>query len=91
MLVVPQPMDAYRPSRAQFWAFVLAYRDLREAREKVVPLRRLHGSGIDNNMLLWMLYHGHVEHLRPRKMENGDALRYHCKHSDLRRKSTAFS
>ena len=77
MLVVPQPMDAYRPSHDQFWAFVVAYHDLLRARrdaenqqlqpyQSPVLLSRLRASGIDDNFLLWMMYHGHVEHLRPK-------------------------
>ena len=76
-LVIPPRGDS--PSRATFdelLAFVIAYSNLLVAaweagdrrlrpRDDPVPITRLREHCVPDYLLVWMLYQGHVEHVRP--------------------------
>jgi hypothetical protein len=70
----PKPVDPYRASPVEFLAFLFAYIELLVARcdaldrglppcARPVPLSRLREHGVGDGILLWLLYHAHVEHL----------------------------
>src|SRR5229473_598760 len=69
------PLSAHQASPAEFLAFIVAYMELLLARWeyidrgrrpglKAVTLARFHELGVKDDILLWMLFHDHVEHLR---------------------------
>jgi hypothetical protein len=77
------PLRAHQASPAEFLAFIVAYMELllarwecidhrRDPRDRAVPRARFHELGIKDDILLWMLFHDHVERLKlvPRQKRN---------------------
>lgn len=69
------PLRPHQASSAEFLAFIIAYMELLLARWecidrgrhpglKAVTLARFQELGIKDEILLWMLFHDHVEHLK---------------------------
>src|SRR5205823_1561310 len=72
----PPPQQAYRATRDEFAAFLVAYVHLLafrwdaldrhlHPRRQPVSLGQLAAQGVREHVLFWMLYQDHVEHLRP--------------------------
>jgi hypothetical protein len=75
-LPLPRPDPLHRATVDEFLSFVMAYSRLLAARweaedrhrpawEGAVALPCLREMGIEDAVLLWMMYHGHLDHLRP--------------------------
>jgi hypothetical protein len=75
MIASPRLMDPHPASTDEFLAFLFAYIDLLVARSDAlacglparaapVSLSRLRARGVGDGVVLWLLYHAHVEHLR---------------------------
>src|SRR6266852_3051917 len=69
------PLRAHQASPAEFLAFIVTYMELLLARWecidrgrrpglKPVTLARFHELGVNDDILLWMLFHDHIEHLK---------------------------
>ena len=69
---VAQVAHAQQASPSEFLAFIVAYMELllarwkcidhgRSPREQPVPLCRFHELGTPDDILLWMLFHDHIE------------------------------
>jgi hypothetical protein len=76
MYIHPRGKELYRASGVETLDLIVAYLKLLaacwEAREsqvpsraRGVPLRQFHADGVADHLLVWMLYQGHIEHLRP--------------------------
>ena len=74
MDLLAKPLQPRRASICEFLAFVLGYLELliawwdaedkhRRPRDHPVSLRQLYAAGVSADVLVWMLYHGHIEHL----------------------------
>jgi hypothetical protein len=73
MLTPPPPQEPRRATRGELWAFVIAYLDLLgeywdaqdqrvDPRRRALPRAHFHKAGVGDDILLWLFYHGHVEH-----------------------------
>jgi hypothetical protein len=76
----------HRASHWEFIAFVIAYIEFLlarwdaqeqglDGRMRPVALRYLRERGIEDHLLIWMLYQGHIEHFRPTAafLDHGEA------------------
>jgi len=85
MSFAPSPRSPRTANPAQFVVFIQTYLALLAARwdgldhdrtpaEYAIPLTTFQRWDIDDNVLLWMLFHDHVDHLKPASLPNGQGL-----------------
>src|SRR5438128_2039143 len=70
----PRPRQAHAAPPAQFLAFVVACAELLVAHwqrhafsgpdDRAISRAQFHAWSVDDDVLLWMLYHDHIEHLK---------------------------
>src|SRR5437588_11857019 len=75
MIPAPEPRPLQRPSPTELLSFIVAYLKLLRGRweavdhhldPSAVPIAVLHfqENGVRAQILLWMMFHGHVEHFQ---------------------------